>query len=274
MSAKADWITGVSYCCPRQVVKVGLPAADVPPLYTYDPVSRHHSGFLIELLNELQRNTLITFIIRQVDTESRSFYSDSSVLRSSLRSGEVDMVPAGKLAFADSAVFREEFFVTSPFEQTSYTGMVRRVVADSTMWRLFDPFSPDLWVGLILVLGVMALAVALLLCLKDWTHARQGGERVSLTRARNHTINSGYHMVALCLGGDDMDTAGQGIRVVRLAALLFGLVLTATYVRARPLATNARHATQLGGSCPTAARALQCRRCGCLNPCACVPADG
>ena len=215
-------------CGRPQLVRVGLPSADVPPLYYFDASSGAHTGFLIELLSVMQREMGAAFTVVPLDTDSRSFYSSTSVLRSALQSGIVDAVPAGLLKFSDATTFREEFAVTSPFEQTEYTGIERKVAASSTAWRLFEPFTVDLWLAIGGTVAGMALAIALLMTLFSGM-GTAGTRRQPSAAAAERIAQSTYHMAALILSGDDMEYPTAPLRIVRIAALLLALVLTATY---------------------------------------------
>ena len=247
-------------CVRPQQVRIGLPSADVPPLYYFDPTTGAHSGFLIELLTILQRRMGADFVVVPLDTESRSFYSETSVLRAALRRSVVDAVPAGLLAWSDAAAFQGEFAVTSPFEQTEYSGLERKVSAGSTAWRLFEPFTTDVWLAIGGTVAAMTVVMAVLVTLLSTT-GTSGSRRQRTAAAAERVAHSSYHMVALCLAGDDAKYSTAPLRVVRIAALLMALVLSATYTA--NLAAFSRSLPTLWRGLPTTPSSSQAQHVAC-----------
>ena len=69
------------------------------------------------------------------------------------------------------------------------------------MWRIFTPFSPDVWAATVVVLLVTAVLMVLLDHIEP-RNIRASGRRVELVREAYTLSKAVYHTAATCLGGE------------------------------------------------------------------------
>ena len=121
--------------------------------------------------------------------------------------------------------------LTPPFYTSRYSGIVKVEASQSDgLGRIFDPFAPDLWVGVITYFAIIAV---LLSVVELFAPSRRGPKRtpgeVLFDFGRN-TTSGFYHTAVACFGGDDYEWGSAWPqRLLKLSLLLFALVLVSTY---------------------------------------------
>ena len=127
--------------------------------------------------------------------------------------------------------------LTTPLLTTYMSGLTKKTIGKSSGWSMVMPFTPDLWLAIFICITVGVVSVKLV------HPAEPGGEdeadraqkpRSSLAAAVRSalgaTAESLYHVVALVLGGEELEWATSWqARLVRLAFLVLALVLVAMY---------------------------------------------
>ena len=123
------------------------------------------------------------------------------------------------------------------------------------LFAIFDPFSPSLWLGIILTFSLMGfLLFALEIVERDglsalfqWEEVRTHRSRVVLAvRLLVAWLDAMYVAVALLLGGDQMSAATVSRKLLRLSMLFTTLIIVATYT-ANLASFLTASATQLNG---------------------------
>jgi hypothetical protein len=116
--------------------------------------------------------------------------------------------------------------VCIPIFSESYGGLVYKSRATQNMWRLFQPFTEELWIGIV---GAI-LTFAFLLAVVEVSADRESEDWAwSAQRFVNLGGKAVYHALAAALSGEDYEFVTWPGRILRVAMLFFVLVTTATY---------------------------------------------
>ncbi|CAE8644101.1 unnamed protein product [Polarella glacialis] len=116
---------------------------------------------------------------------------------------------------------------TTAFLDSSAGAMVLKTTQVVGLFRLFDPFTGELWGAIV---GTI-FAAAFLLVLLNMLAPSQEFARLSLRQrlpSCESSLMSVYHMFAAALGGEDYEITWEG-RLLRIAILFFVLIIASSY---------------------------------------------
>eukprot|EP01062_Namystynia_karyoxenos_P020908 TRINITY_DN17931_c0_g1_i1.p1 TRINITY_DN17931_c0_g1~~TRINITY_DN17931_c0_g1_i1.p1 ORF type:complete len:530 (+),score=116.54 TRINITY_DN17931_c0_g1_i1:122-1711(+) len=212
--------SSVRSCCTGRHLKLGLPRLTVHPFWTYDNDTGKYDGHLAQVVDKLALEMGLTYEVVADPlglTESAlalvSGQTDASVVHISQEMYQVDLL--------------ETFVYTTPL-WTSYNGaLVYRERAPSSLWRLFDPFTPLMWAMCATCIGLLTGTMLLVARISPVAHRR---DPATDFRARIIRLTySVYHSFAFMLGGEDIEWFTWSGRVLRLTFLFTVLIITSTY---------------------------------------------
>ena len=209
-------------------VRYGLIPLPYLPYSTWDGTSASQpSGFIVDVLTELGH--YINWDLKYVPTGVGFATGADSYLhniRQELADGVYDLA---MLYYDDpNTGFGPTLGHVSQsvaFHTQIHTVGIEKIEVQASLFALFDPFTPDLWLGIIL----FSLAYGFVLQGLSWIASKREGAEVPRPSMRE-TAQMQYHSLAMVLAGEDFDMwRTAGMRLARLSMLLFVLVFGATY---------------------------------------------
>ena len=233
------------HCCSDRHVRFAMHDYTSPPYYNYDPASsRPYSGFIPALIDAVAAETGITYDLVPTANPPMgtplSFDPTTMTLgpisrTSDLATGivDVDNIPITN----DMPAFRmldilndAEFVITSEVVQTFTTGLLyKETLKSRDLIAIFEPFSFELWIGLIIALLTYTLLLQTLSYLAPGGSAK---EPKNSTRQKAMTMagssGTGYHILISCFG-DDYEWNGGPKRMLKLSYFACILILVSTY---------------------------------------------
>eukprot|EP00929_Paragymnodinium_shiwhaense_P119893 TRINITY_DN91802_c0_g1_i1.p1 TRINITY_DN91802_c0_g1~~TRINITY_DN91802_c0_g1_i1.p1 ORF type:complete len:499 (-),score=31.98 TRINITY_DN91802_c0_g1_i1:66-1562(-) len=215
--------TIVHNCCTNLTLRFGLPPASFDPFMIYrgvpsnatfqaDPPS--YSGYAPELVKMLSEE--MGFKVVWV---TYPWMPDDSV-KDLLLSGNMMDITVMSLTGKENT----SFVMTKTIINGQFGALTHVKTRPIDMFVVFAPFSTDLWVAVVCSILVLALCSILLRIIE----AKSRGETLSELRP-TQLLRAVYHSLAAVLGGEDYRFTSASGRTLRIAMLLFVLIMSATY---------------------------------------------
>lgn len=212
--------SGIDNCCIDRTLRLGMSPVAYKPLWTYE--DGIYGGFMVDVLTALQTTMGFNIEIIDMPVEDNPTYSLRRMVNRT-----VDIVPVAAISEILDAYGEDEVvFTYTSFKDTKWSGLVKRTWTGSSMFRLFDPFTPGLWAS---IAATIIIAAILLYVIDRVIPYKHGITHQKMTAGHGRQIMwSFYHVLALFLQGKEYEWATLSARVLRTALLFAVLVLGAT----------------------------------------------
>ena len=183
-------------CCTGVHLDVALPAISYEPYYVRDDKAGH-GGFFLQVLDDLSKELGFAYSVHT--TPQFLPKTVSNVTQWPYDMCFVDLHDPAEHSRATAL----HFLYTAPFYSSYYSGLVLKTKVPVSLFQLFDPFSPGLW---LMLFGFVVVAVLLVLLMNAIAPSQEFAdhplsERVSVAIA----LKTLYHMSAAMLEGEDYE---------------------------------------------------------------------
>jgi len=227
----------------RRGLTVGMPPLSYPPLFTFDAAAVSWTGFLPELLHQLERQMGdVTFEMVPIIPPR----SEAELVRQMV-SGSEDIDVASMTPGILSGINASEVLLTTSLKETTISGLVSRRRTPPSHFQLFDPLQSSLWLAI--VVSIMLTAFCMVVVDAIWPVRERSATGSARRTLRGHglvLLRCTYQAWAAMLGGEDADWPTVPARILRLGLLFMVLIVNATYT-ANLAAFFNRPGFQLGG---------------------------
>jgi len=244
-------IAAMRRCCTGLHLKIGLPPYSTPPIVSY--TDSRFSGFLVALIDALAAEMGFDYEFI-ADTLGENFWKTAGppgVISPEFQGagGTIDLalMPGNMLSSAchgglyasenedvcllnymSQTSYEPYMLLTTPFYTGRFSGLVKVSSEPVGPWRLFEPFSFDVWMALAVVIVGTAIFMVVIDHLWPSTDTK-GKVKFSAPAEIEGLAKVLYHTSAACLGGEDYEWMTWPARLLRLSLLLCVLVLVSTY---------------------------------------------
>eukprot|EP00966_Prymnesium_polylepis_P152981 3534089-Prymnesium_polylepis.1 len=155
--------SAVQGCCP-QTVRIGMPAVSLPPMLTYEPSSGLWGGYMTRVISSILLIMGTDYEFVADDTMETAWETGGSEVSPHLVSPAptIDMQLVG--IHVEGAWLPDSIQVarTVPIYTSYYAGLQYRERLGANRFRLFDPFSYDMWLAICATAVATALIMSLL----------------------------------------------------------------------------------------------------------------
>ncbi|CAK0904899.1 unnamed protein product [Prorocentrum cordatum] len=139
-----------------------------------------------------------------------------------LVSGAADVVMVAlSERIAHLSIVGDSVAISQPFFSSDNTALVLKTKKDMGLWRLFEPFTPSLWIAVACNVFLVGMTINLL---EGLSSGRLKGAITPDAVAQSH-----YHAWIALLGGEDYEWVSWPGRCLRLGLLFLVLIVISTY---------------------------------------------
>jgi hypothetical protein len=198
----ASHLAALANCCVNRTVRLEMPPASVAPFVFvgHDSDGKpEYTGYLVDTIKIL--SDYMGFALEFV---SLAGWDPAKV---------IDLLLDGKL---DTTLVEEstveagyslpplsnELVYSSPLHISVYSGLANRSSAEPSRWALFDPFTLDMWIAIIVTVFTAAACLVIIDMIRPVNFAGERNRAFTKGRLREFCTAS-YHSWAAMLDGDD-----------------------------------------------------------------------